>query len=292
MPTSRRFFLTGLGVAWASCKFNASVLAAPIESQLRAGPFAIGVQTWSFHRFSATEAIEKTAQSGARLIELFPGQKLAPDDATGIGPGMSEAAMQKLKEHLDKHRVQAMAFGVTGISSDENQARTLFAWAKKMGIGVINTESDNAIDTIEKMAREFDIKVGFHNHPRRANDPNYKVWDPNYIAKLVQNRDSRIGACADTGHWVRSGIKPLDALRILRGRVVSMHLKELHVFEAGGHDVPFGTGVSDVPGILKELRAQKFDGPMSVEYEFNWDNNVAEVAQCTGFVRGFAAASN
>jgi hypothetical protein len=156
-----------------------------------------------------------------------------------------------------------------------------------MDIGVVNTESTDAIDTIDKMVKEFDIKVGFHNHPRRNDDPNYKVWDPNYILSLVKDRDVRIGACADTGHWVRSGIKPVDALRILRGRVVSSHLKDLHVFTSGGHDMPYGQGVSDIRGILDELRAQNFDGPLSVEYEYNWDNNVAEIAQCIGFVRGY-----
>lgn len=274
----------------ATFTISRAVHAEPIPAEYRAGHFAIGVQAWSFHRFSATEAVEKTAQAGGRVIELFPGQRLAPDDATNIGPDMSEAAMQKLNDQLAKYKVKAVAFGVTGISQNENDARKLFEWAKKMGIGVINTESADAINTIEKMAKEFNIKVGFHNHPKRSDDPNYKVWDPNYILTLVKNRDARVGACADTGHWVRSGIKPVDALRILRGRVVSMHLKDLHIFQPGGHDMPYGLGVSDVPGILDELRAQKFDGPISVEYEHDWDNNISGIAQSIGFVRGYGAA--
>jgi sugar phosphate isomerase/epimerase len=200
---------------------------------------------------------------------------------------MNAAQVQRLKDHLAKFNVKAVAFGVTGISRDESSARSLFNWANQMDIGVINTESTEAIDTIEKMVKEFDIMVGFHNHPRRNDDPNYKVWDPNYILSLVKDRDLRIGACADTGHWVRSGIKPVDALRILRGRVVSSHLKDLHVFTPGGHDMPYGQGVSDIRGILNELRSQNFDGPLSVEYEYNWDNNVADIAQCIGFVRGY-----
>jgi sugar phosphate isomerase/epimerase len=212
---------------------------------------------------------------------------MSADDPVGIGPGMNDEAISKLKAQLARHNVKAVAFGVTGISRDEAGARNLFSWAKKMDIGVINTESTDAIDTIEKMVKEFDIKVGFHNHPRRSDDPNYKVWDPNYILSLVKDRDLRIGACADTGHWVRSGIKPVDALRILRGRVVSSHLKDLHVFAPNGHDMPYGQGVSNIRGILDELRAQSFDGPLSVEYEHNWDNNVADIAQCIGFVRGY-----
>jgi sugar phosphate isomerase/epimerase len=261
--------------------------AAPVPPEYRTGGFAIGCQAWSFNKFTAFEAIEKTAQAGARVIEFYPGQKMSAEDQTGVGPGMNDEAIGKLKAQLTKHNVKAVAFGVTGIPRDEAGARNLFSWAKKMDIGVINTESTDAIDTIDRMVKEFDIKVGFHNHPRRDDDANYKVWDPNYILSLVKDRDMRIGACADTGHWVRSGIKPVDALRILRGRVVSSHLKDLHVFTRGGHDMPYGQGVSNIRGILDELRAQNFDGPLSVEYEYNWDNNVAEIAQCIGFVRGY-----
>lgn len=268
---------------------QAPLHAAPIAPEFRTGSFAIGCQAWSFNRFTAFEAVEKTAQAGARVIEFYPGQKMSADDPVGVGPGMNDEAIAKLKAQLAKHNVKAVAFGVTGVSRDEGNARSLFSWAKKMDIGVINTESTDAVDTIEKMVKEFDIKVGFHNHPRRDNDPNYKVWDPNYILSLVKDRDVRIGACADTGHWVRSGIKPVDALRILRGRVVSSHLKDLHVFTRSGHDMPYGLGVSDIRGILDELRAQNFDGPLSVEYEYNWDNNVTDIAQCIGFVRGYGS---
>lgn len=233
------------------------------------------------------EAIEKVAAAGGTNIELFPGQALGTEfPGVGIGPDMGPAATEALKRQLAKYGVSVVAYGVTGIDKNEAGARKLFAWAKSLGIGILNTESADAIDTMDKMVKEFDIRVGFHDHPR-TNDPNYKMWDPTYIRQLVQNHDRRIGSCADTGHWVRSGIKPIDALRILRGRVMSCHLKDLNEFSAGGHDVPFGTGVSDVPGILDELHRQRFSGSVSVEYEYHMDNSLNEVAQCIGFARGF-----
>jgi sugar phosphate isomerase/epimerase len=253
----------------------------------RTGEFRLSVQAWSFNHFSAFEAIDKTAEAGAPLIEFFPGQQMVNGEEGGVGPEMGDANTDRLLAHLREKHVKAVAFGVTGISRDENEARKLFTWAKKMGLDVINTESTDAIDTIEKMVKEFNIKVGFHNHPKRADDANYKMWDPNYVLSVVRNRDKRIGSCADTGHWVRSGIKPVDALRILKGRVMSSHLKDLDKFGPDAHDVPFGTGVSDMAGILRAYKAMGFNGPGSVEYEYNWDTSVPEIAQCVGFVRGF-----
>ena len=247
--------------------------------------FAVGVQAWTFTRFTACEAIQKTAEAGGKLIELFPGQTLSADmQDSKVGPDMSPEVLAKLKEQLAKYKVKVTAFGVTGIPKDETQARKLFTWAKGLGIVTINTESTGSIDTIEKMVKEFDIRVGFHNHPRSSN-ADYKVWDPAYIYDLVKDRDPRIGSCADTGHWVRSGIKPVDAIRTLHGRIVSSHLKDLHEFSPGGHDVPFGTGQSDIKGILAEYKKIGFQGPISIEYEYNWENSVPDVKKCLEFVR-------
>ena len=43
------------------------------------GSFVIGCQAWTFNRFSVFEAIEKTAATGAKTIEFFPGQKLSAE---------------------------------------------------------------------------------------------------------------------------------------------------------------------------------------------------------------------
>jgi len=103
-----------------------------------------------------------------------------------------------------------------------------------------------------------------------------------------EDRDPRIGSTADIGHWVRSGLDPLECLKILKGRIIATHLKDLNEKSASAHDVPYGNGVSNIPGILTELKRQGFVGNVSVEYEFNWDNNAYDAAQCIGFVRGWA----
>ena len=56
---------------------------------------------------------------------------------------------------------------------------------------------DGKLLATEKLVKEYDIRVGIHNHPRQPNNPNYKVWDPNYILSLVKDRDARLGAAAD-----------------------------------------------------------------------------------------------
>jgi sugar phosphate isomerase/epimerase len=54
------------------------------------------------------------------------------------------------------------------------------------------------------------------------------------------------------------------------------------------HDRPFGTGVIDNITILDEVRKHGFAGNVSIEYEHNWKTNLAEVAQCSGYLRAYS----
>jgi sugar phosphate isomerase/epimerase len=182
-------------------------------------------------------------------------------------------------------------YGVVPIPNDEAAARKVFEFARKMELSAIITESIGSLDLIEKLAKEYDLKVGIHQHARKENDPSYKIWDPAFVRDLVAKRDSRIGACADVGHWQTSGIRAIDGVKLLAGRLVGLHLKERAALGPGNHDEIFGTGITDVPAILTELRRQNFDGNIAIEYEYNWQNSVPDIAQCIGFVRGWAAAN-
>ncbi len=265
--------------------------AIPIPDEYKINGFAIGCQAYTFNRFSLFEAIEKTAEAGGKTIEFFPGQKL-----TKAEPDLKwdhnapDEVIQRVKDKLAKHHLRAVNYGVVGIPTDAAVARKIFEFAKKMELYGITTESVEAIDTIESLVKEFDIRVGFHEHGRQPNNPNYKVWDPYYILSVVKDRDPRIGACADTGHWLTSGLNPVYCLRALEGRIISSHMKDKTDFGPAAHDVPYGTGVGDIKRCLDELKKQNFQGHISVEYEYNWDNSVPDVKASIDFVRGWAAA--
>ena len=101
----------------------------------------MGVQAWTFNSFTAMEAVERAAATGAKNIELFPGQKVGSQfPGIGMGPDMTPEATQAFKAQLQKFGVSAVAYGVTGIDKNEAGARKLFAWAKSMGIEKIWVE--------------------------------------------------------------------------------------------------------------------------------------------------------
>lgn len=254
------------------------------QPALNGAGFAITVQCWSFNRFTLWEAIEKAGQTGATAVELYPGQKLGgPHGDTKMGPGLSEEIYKTLLEHCTKNGVVPVNFGVCDIPKEEDKARATFEMAKILGLYGITTESTEALDTAEKLAKEYDVKICFHNHPKGT-----KLGDPLKTWELIKDRDAHIGFCCDVGHLATSGWEPLEIVQKISKRIHSFHLKDREKKGLMVHDRPFGTGFIDLPAILDEARKQGFAGNVSIEYEHNWENNVPDVSQCVGYLRAYA----
>ena len=264
--------------------------AGTIPDDCKIGGFAVGCQCWTFNKFTAYEAVEKTALAGGKVIEFYPGQKLSLEKPDAKWDhNASDETIAAMKAHLAKHGLRPVNYGVVS-GKDDAEWRKIFEFAKKLDLYAITTEDATKLDMIEKLVKEFDIRIAIHNHPKRPNDASYKVWDPNYVLSVVKDRDPRIGACADIGHWATSGIKPVDAVKLLKGRVISAHFKDRLAIGKPTEDQPFGSGVSDIKGVLDEFKVQGFAGNISIEYETKWENNLPDVAQCVGFFRGYGSS--
>jgi len=149
-----------------------------------------------------------------------------------------------------------------------------------MGIETIVSEPpEDALDLVDRLAQEYKIKVAFHNHPNPS-----RYWNPEHTLKVLKGRSQYLGVCADTGHWPRSGINVLDALKLLQKRLICFHFKDLNEFgKKEAHDVPWGTGVNNMPQILNFLAANHFRGVFSIEYEYHWTSSIPEIRQCIRF---------
>jgi sugar phosphate isomerase/epimerase len=265
--------------------FASRTVAAPIPRvALTKAGFAIAIQCWSFREFTLFEAMQMASSTGAGGVELFPGQKIGgPLGEMKISHELADDAIATIRAELAKHGLVACNYGVTEISKDEAAARKVFEFAKKMDLYGISTESLDAIVTLEKLAREFDIKVCFHNHPKPS-----ALWHPDTVWKIIAGRHANLGYSVDTGHWATSGLDPLATIRKIAPRVHAFHLKDREVIGQASPDRPFGTGIIDIPALLDEARKHGFAGNVSIEYEHNEKNNLPEIAQCVGYLRGYA----
>ena len=186
-----------------------------------------------------------------------------------------------VKAKLKAAGVKVVNFGVVGLPNDEAKARKVFDFAKDMGIKTIVSEpAQDVLPMLDKLCQEYKINLALHNHPKPS-----RYWDPQVVLDACQGRSKYIGACADTGHWVRSGLDPVECLKKLEGRIKSLHFKEID----NGHDVPWGTANARAKGQLEELHRQNFKGVFSIEYEHNWEKSVPEIRKCVEFFQAEAS---
>ena len=289
----RRSFLKTTGALAAGLGLSgpgaSRVLAAPAKGAPNAEKIGwrLGCQAYSFNHYSFFEAVDKNASLGLHYIEMYPGQKMSNDKPDiRVGEGMADDARKDVKKKLKDSGVKLVNYGVCGLPKDEGACRRTFDFAKDMGIETIVSEPPfDAFDTIDKLCEEYKINVAMHNHPEPSG-----YWNPDTVLKVCKGRSKRIGACADTGHWMRSGINPLDAVKKLEGRIISFHFKDLNKYgRQGAHDVPWGTGKANVKAILTEVHRQGLKAVFSIEYEHNWTTSVPEIAQCVAYFDKVAA---
>ena len=258
----------------------------------------VSIHAYTFRKFSIFECIDKTAALGLKHMSLSGSVSL--DGTNSLNTvRLSDKDAEAIKSAAAAKGIKLVNIGVVQLPPNEEESRKVFEFAKKMGIDTLVAEPEAAaLDTVEKLCKEYNIKVAIHNHPRPSH-----YWNPDTVLAAVQGRTPLMGACADTGHWLRSGLVPVDCLKKLEGRVIVLHFKDLVPMDTAHpdapdqkrkesramHDVPWGTGVGNVRGQLEELKRQHFHGAICIEYEYHWDNSTPEIAECVKWFNQTAA---
>src|SRR5882762_4928695 len=92
--------------------FHTTAAEIPVGPEYRVGGFVLGCQAYMFHRFTAFEAMERTAAAGGKTIEFYPGQSLSPDDKkTKVEQNATDETIQQLKAKAKQHGLLIVNFG-------------------------------------------------------------------------------------------------------------------------------------------------------------------------------------
>jgi sugar phosphate isomerase/epimerase len=235
-------------------------------SQVRVKKFPVAMQCWTYRKFTFFEAVERTRALGIKYLQAYPGQPLSAEEKGAVFSHlMTEPQVEAVQKKLAETGMQVVGYGVADIGRTEPEMRKAFEFARKMGIQVIAAEPQDAdFPVLDKLVKEYDIRIAVHNHPQPA-----KYAKPQTVLERIHGLDERIGSCADPGHWMRGGLRPLDALRLLKGRIVDVHLKDRSDFgtDIKVDDVAIGEGKAELRDILAELTLQDYGGYLTVEYE-------------------------
>lgn len=221
----------------------------------------LGVAMWTFHTFNFTDALRRIDSSGLKYIEPNTFQKAGGELQDSLIMQLSPSGLKKLR-HL------ALQKGYTIRSVYVTGGKTADAWvkdfelAKQLGVRYVTAEpAIDMWDVVDSLAGVYNMKVAIHDHWKGVS----AYWHPDSVLAAIRNHP-HFGACADLGHWPKSGINPVEALKKLDGHVIGVHLKDIAAYnDPSLKDVPVGTGIVDFPAIFAELKRQHFTGCLYIE---------------------------
>jgi sugar phosphate isomerase/epimerase len=199
------------------------------------------------------------------------------------------AAIKAMRDKVARLGLTISAYGVSRFTKDAAANRKIFAFAKAAGIGILGADPDpDSFASLDDLVREFDIRIAIHNH-----GPTHRYNKAIDVLTAIEKHDDRIGACADLGHFLRSGEKPTEVIRLLAGRLYGIHLKDFAEMQDKTKGVILGTGHIDVPAVFAALEQAEFpaDGALSIEYEENPQDPIAEIRDCIAAARAAMAAA-
>ncbi|MBS0207862.1 MAG: sugar phosphate isomerase/epimerase [Planctomycetes bacterium] len=268
----RQFLQTTLAGATALALPQLAARAADSAADPYLG-LKVGVASYSLRKFTLDQAIAMTKELGLRYICL-----------KDMHLPMKSTAAER-REAYDKVAAAGlvmMGCGVVNMKKEDEEIRSVFEYAKEAGMPTIVCSPDpEGMNTIEKLAKEYDIRIAIHNH-----GPGDKRWpSPLDALRAVEDRDERLGICIDVGHTVRINEDPVAAIQRCAKRLYDFHLKDVTAAAAEGKPVVIGTGVINIPAVLKALLDAKFAGHLGLEYEIDADSPLPGMKQSLQYVR-------
>jgi sugar phosphate isomerase/epimerase len=232
----------------------------------------IAIQSWCYRNFKAIPAlIEQLKNTGVSATEL------CGIHANFMDPSTHAATIEQFK----KAGVRIVAIGVETMSGNVEKDKPRFEFCKAAGIKHMSISFApeamfDGLKNVEKLADQYDMKLGIHNHG------GYDWLGNSTILKYVFSKTSpRIGLHLDTAWAIDAKQNPIKMVEQFPDRIHGVHVKDfLYEPNREPRDVIVGTGNLDLPGFMKALKKINFTGPLVIEYEGDVENPVPALKQC------------
>src|SRR5262245_43836399 len=253
----------------------AAVPGLRAEDRVEAEPtLKLGAQSYTFREFNLEGALKRMKDLGLKYGEFY--QKHCPmtDKADAI-----KAFLKLCKEY----EVTPLAWGVQRFTKKHDDNKKIFDFGKALGIKMFSADPEpDSFDSLDKLVAEYKIAIGIHPHGP-SGKALHRWYSAAVIMKAVKDHHALIGSCLDTGHLIRveqldKKLDPAEEIRTMGKRNFGIHLKDHD--NKKKTDVVYGKGALDVPAVIKALKEVKFNGLISIEYEANPKDPVADVKAC------------
>ena len=271
---TRRAFVGAAAASLALPRLAGARVRAQARPGTGKGTLKIGLASYSMRNFSLDQTLDLAKELDLEYL-TFKDVHIPRTDP----PEAIKAARAK----IEAAGVTIMGGGTITMRNDHAAIRKDFEYAKLAGFPLIYASPDPAaLDFIEQMVKDHDIKLAIHNH-----GPEDKWWPrPQDAYKAIASRDRRMGLCVDIGHTARTGTDFVKAILDLKDRVYDMHVKDLSDPKDRDSQVEVGRGVFDFPRLFRALLEIDYQGQVGLEYEIKADHPQLGIAESIGYMRG------
>jgi sugar phosphate isomerase/epimerase len=240
--------------------------------------FKIGIASYTFREFQRKMAIDMMKQLAVGYVsikDVHLAYSLTPED---LKKGINE---------FKKAGLTPVSSGNTDLrSSDAAMLRRPFQYARDCGIQMlVAAPSHESLPAVEKLAKEFDIKVAIH--PHGPEDTHFPV--PKVVLDAIKGMDPRMGMCLDVGHATRGGADVVQEIANAGPRLFDLHMKDLKSGTEKDSQCEVGEGMIPVVAILKQLKKVGYRGCVNLEYEINSENPLPGAQRSIGYLKGVLA---
>ena len=259
---------------------RSAALAAPFAIQTKAavsgpGVIRLGVATYSFREFARDNCIRMVKLLGVDSVDIKEFHLPQTDPPKDLIAGRAA---------FDKAGLKVIGGGnITMNETDEAGLRPHFEYAKTVGFPImIIAPTHQNLPIIEKLVKEYNIKVAIHNHG--PGDKNFPT--PASVLEAVKTMDPRVGLCIDIGHTTLAKADVVQSIADAGPRLFETHFRDLN---AKNEEVPVGEGVIPIPAIFIQMIRQNYSGTCSLETEIDAMDPFPAMQKSFAYMRGVVA---
>ena len=187
-----------------------------------------GIDAGTFRHLDFDHALSEIDALGVANVEVSSTQKLDIEIPKYVNYKLAPGELNAIKDKLTSFNLAAAAYRVPAIDLDEDASRKLFQFAKSLNIGtIVSDRIPRDIPLVDRLASEYAIDVAIGGSTQA-------------VLAALNGRGKHIGAFADTGLWLKEGLRPVEALRQVKDRLLVLNL-----------------GVAATPDLLLEMYRQE-----------------------------------
>jgi len=234
----------------------------------------VGMPAASIKGLTFSEALARADAMSVTSVEASSTQITSPEVPKPLDyrlqPGERAAVVYRMRE-LNQ---QILAYRIEEIGADATERRKVFEFAKAINVPLIITRAGTPnLAELDSLAEEFGILVAFGS-----------TGDPKAVLSALEGRGRRLGAAVDLGALLQEGIRPVDALSVVKDRLLAVRVADRSAVGAKGRAVPLGDGAGEL-GTFFEAMYRAGLKPLSIIVESAGATEADMLKNLTAFER-------